>query len=97
MPTKSKEKDDVNTHTIQELTELLIKHHGLHVGVYELAFEMNIAVGAIPMPEGYALPGAAIGFSKIGIKKTDGNHPNSVDAAAVNPRPKKAIKTKSQP
>lgn len=94
MPTRSLETNDTNTHSIQELTELLIKHHGIHDGIYELTFEMNIAIGAIPMPEGYALPGAAIGFSRIGIKKTDGNHPNTVDASSINPKPKKAIKTK---
>lgn len=94
MSTKQLEKNDIQTHTIQELTEILIKYHDLHDGMYELTFEVNIAVGAIPMPEGGALPGAAVGFSKIGIKQSEGNPPNSVDAAVVNPKPKKATKTK---
>lgn len=96
MLTKSLETNDTNTHSIQELTELLIKHHGIHDGIYELTFEMNIAIGAIPMPEGSALPGAAIGFSKIGIKKTDESRPNTVDAAVVNPKQKKVVKVKSR-
>lgn len=94
MSTKPLEKNDIHTHTIQELTEILIKYHGIHNGMYELTFEVNIAVGAIPMPEGGALPGAAVGFSKIGIKRSEGNLPSCVDASLVNPKPKKAIKTK---
>jgi hypothetical protein len=96
MPTDSIKEKNNYLHSIKDLTEILIKHHDIHEGFYDLAYEVNIAVGSIPMPEGIAFPGAAVGFSRIGIKPTDAMGSHSVDAATVNPKPKKLAKPKSK-
>lgn len=74
------------------LAELLVKHHDLHEGLYDLAFEFQIAVGAIgPSPES-VLPGAMIGVKSIGLMKVDKNGPQTVNAAEVNPVKKSSRK-----
>ena len=81
-----------------ELTEILVKHKGLHEGLYNLSLEFQLAVGAVgPTPE-LICPGAMIGVSRIGLSKTEKEKTNihTVDAAKVNPAPKKrARKTKT--
>lgn len=74
-----------------EITEILIKHQGLHEGLYNLSVQFQIAVGAIgPSPE-LICPGAMLGVSRIGISKTEEEKVNihTVNAAKVNPAPKK--------
>lgn len=82
------------SHTLLEVGELLVKHHGLHEGFYEVALELQVGVGAIgPTPES-RLPGAMIGFSKVGLRKVDKLQPLVIDAAKVNPpTSKKARRT----
>lgn len=84
--------------TLTELTEILIKHQGLHEGLYNLSLEFQLAVGAVgPTPE-LLCPGAMIGVSRIGLSKTAAEKANNhtVDAAKVNPTSKKSPK-KSKP
>lgn len=74
-----------------ELTEILVKHHKLHEGLYNLSLEFQLAVGAVgPTPE-LICPGAMIGVSRIGLSKTEKEKANihTVDAAKINPAPKK--------
>lgn len=80
--------------TLTELTEILVKHQGLHEGLYNLSLEFQLAVGAVgPTPE-LICPGAMIGVSRIGLSKTEKEKANihTVDAAKVNPAPKKRAK-----
>jgi hypothetical protein len=79
-----------------EVTEILIKHQGLHEGLYNLSLQFQIAVGAVgPSPE-LITPGAMLGVSRIGLAKTEKEkaNPQTVDAAEVNPAPKKKNKKK---
>lgn len=70
---------------LHDLAKLLVKHHDLHEGLYNLSFDLQIAVGAIgPSPES-VLPGAMIGIKGVGLMKTDKEGPQTVDAAKVNP------------
>lgn len=74
-----------------ELTEILVKHQKLHEGLYNLSLEFQLAVGAVgPTPE-LICPGAMIGVSRIGLSKTETEKANihTVDAAKINPAPKK--------
>lgn len=78
-------------YSLVELTEILVKHQGLHEGLYNLYLEFRIAVGAVgPAPE-LICPGAMIGVSRIGLAKTEKEKANmhTVDASKVNPTPKK--------
>jgi len=79
-----------------EITEILIKSQRLHEGLYNLSVQFQIAVGAVgPSPETIS-PGAIIGITRIGLAKTEEKNANinTVNAAEINPAPKKAIKTK---
>lgn len=99
MSNDQKKTDDIASHSIQDITEILVKHHGFHDGFYELLFEVNVAIGSFPHPENGPLPGAAVTFSKIGLKKIASKSPNCVDAALINPSPGKktrVTKKKSQ-
>ena len=81
----------VGDFSLIEMTVILIKQQGLHEGLYNLSTQFQIAVGAIgPTPESI-LPGAMIGVSRIGLAKTEKERANihTVDAAEVNPAPKK--------
>lgn len=80
----------------RELTELLIKHNGLHTGCYELLVEFMIGAGNLgPTPEMVA-PAAIVTVSKFGLVSSQPNSAVAVNAATVNPLPKKrATKAKS--
>lgn len=73
------------TLSLQQIAELIIKEQKLHEGLYDLAFEFQIGVGAVgPSPE-TVLPGAMIGISRIGIKRAEKLGPLTVDASKINP------------
>lgn len=67
---------------------MLVKHFGLHEGIYDLAVELRLAVGQVGTRED-SLPGAIVGVSAIGLQKTEKAGPHTVDAAKVNPTIKK--------
>ncbi len=80
--------------SLVEMTEILIKKQGLHEGLYNLSVQFQIAVGAVgPSPE-LICPGAMMGVSRIGLSKTEEEKKNihTVNAAEVNPAPKKGAK-----
>jgi len=77
--------------SLVELTEILLKYQGINEGLYNLSLEFQFAFGAVgPSPE-LICPGAMIGVSRIGLSKTEKEKANmhTVDAAKVNPAPKK--------
>lgn len=72
---------------LKELLTVLLKHYGIHEGVYDLAIGLKVAVGPIG-PESEPLPGAAFGVADVGIIRTDKRGGFIVDAAEVNPAPR---------
>lgn len=83
------------SHELREITELLVKHHGLHEGLYDLALEFQIAVGAVGPDPQSIVPGAMFGVRRIGIMKTEKAGVSTVDAAQVNPsNPAKKVAAK---
>lgn len=75
----------VASHELREITEILVKHHGLHEGLYDLALEFQISVGAVGPDPASIVPGATFGIKSIGIMKTEKEGLSTVDAAKVNP------------
>ncbi len=76
--------------SLVEMAEMLIKHQGIHEGLYNLSLRFQIAIGAVgPSPE-LRYPGAMVGVSHIGLAKTEEGKKdsNTVNAAEVNPAPK---------
>ena len=91
MPSNKHNMNKIVDFSLVELTELLVKHQKLHDGLYNLSLEFQLAVGAVgPTPE-LICPGAMIGVSRIGLSKTEKEKANihTIDAAKVNPAPKK--------
>ena len=75
----------VGSHELREITELLVRHHGLHEGLYDLAIEFQIAIGAVGIDPSAIVPGAVFGVRRIGIMKTVTPGISTVDAAEVHP------------
>ena len=93
--TKPQALEIVASHELREITELLVKHHGLHEGLYDLTVEFQFAVGAVSPDQKLILPGVMLGVSRIGIMKTEKTGAATVDAAEVNPfSPAKKITAK---
>lgn len=70
---------------LREIAELLVKHQGMHEGLYDLAIEFQIGVGGVgPSPE-LVLPGAMVGVKRIGLKQAVVLGPATVDASVINP------------
>ena len=81
---------------LAELATLLVKHHALHEGLYEVAFELQVAVGQVGPGGDKLLPGAAVGVSGMGLVRVDKIGPHTVDAAKVNPKPRAAHKAREK-
>ncbi|MFA7239321.1 MAG: hypothetical protein WC091_04350 [Sulfuricellaceae bacterium] len=99
------EKETVQTPTpiepllsARDLTEVLIKHYGIHEGFHDLMIAYQIGMGGVGPNDASISPGVMIGISKIGLTLSSRHGPNSVDAAIVNPvkkprklRPKESL------
>lgn len=70
---------------LQEIAELLVKHQGLHVGLYDLAIEFQAVIGGVRLGTESTLPGAMFGVKRIGLKQTLVTGTTTVDASVVNP------------
>lgn len=77
---------------LKELAAILVRHNGLHEGLYNVSVEFQIAVGSVG-PADTPLPGALFGVSRIGLAKVDQVGPHTIDAVQVNP--KRATRKKS--
>ncbi len=75
---------------LKKITEILIKHYGLHEGKFDILIEFQIAVGVMGPEPKSALPGALLGVAKLGVARSVADGPTTVDAALVNPKPKKS-------
>jgi len=82
---------------ITEIAVLLIKHYGLHEGLFDVVIEFQIGTGLVGPSSELSVPGAMLGISKIGLSTAQIKGPVTLDAAIVNPAPttKKASKPKT--
>lgn len=71
--------------TIRDLTEVMIKHYGLHEGLYDLLIEFQVGVGAVGPTPGEKYPGAIVGVTRIGLKRVETVSQTTVDAGDANP------------
>jgi ABC-type sugar transport system substrate-binding protein len=70
---------------LREVTELLIKHYGLHEGLYDLSFEIVMGASRVASEQGRQLPGAFFGIRNVGLVRASELGSGTVDAAVVNP------------
>ena len=80
---------DVRPVTHRQLTELLIKHAGVHEGLWALTLEFGFAAANVPIAEhdgSLAIkPTGMVSVNKVAIQRFDSPTPLTVDAAEVNP------------
>jgi hypothetical protein len=78
------------TFTYKEIATLLLKHQGIHTGLWSFTVQMGFQAGIIKAgpSEAEMVPAAIVPLLKIGIQKQDKPNPLTVDAAEVNPPPK---------
>lgn len=75
------------TFSHKELVQVLIKHQGLHEGLWMLYVEFGLgAINAGPSDD-ELLPSAVVPVKTIGIQKGEKENNLTVDAAKVNPKP----------
>ena len=75
----------------------MIRHFGIHEGVYQLNLGFKIGVGGFAMDGGLdpdPLPGAVVGVESVSLARIPEGVkvPNAIDAAVVNPAPKPKAK-----
>jgi hypothetical protein len=68
----------------KELTKALIKHHGIHEGIWGLAIEFQLAAAKTASDKDEIMPAAMVSVHRIGISKADKLNDMAVDAATVN-------------
>lgn len=73
--------------TVPQLTEILIREHGLHQGHYEFSAVFTVTIGTFTLPDLGATPGTLSGLAGVGLRRVDSPTPLSADASKVNPKP----------
>lgn len=79
---------------IRELGSLILKHHGIHEGLYDLKIEFQMATGGVGPDKASLLPGIIIGISKVGVELSKNSNETTLDAAIVNPPAKRTSTSK---
>jgi hypothetical protein len=81
--------------SMRDLAGVLVKHYGIHEGLFDLLVEFQIGTGAIGPDPTALTPGAMIGVSRVGLMPSKVEGPTTIDAAIVNPAKKALKKTKA--
>jgi hypothetical protein len=86
-----------HTLDLKTLTGVMLRHFGIHEGIYQLNLGFKIGVGGFAMgggPDTAPLPGAVVGVESVSLARIPEGEtvPNAVDAAVVNPAPKPKAK-----
>jgi len=86
-------KKETKTFTYSQLAELLVKESDIHEGHWGLFLRFGLGGGNLPIgdPGGQMVfrPAAIVPVTEIGIQEFDDPNPLTVDAAKVNPKPKR--------
>lgn len=79
--------------SMRELSEVLVKHYGLHEGSFDLLIEFQVGMGLVGFDPINTNPGAMIGVSRIGLIPALVISHTTVDAAVINPAKKSRKKS----
>jgi hypothetical protein len=90
------EATQVGTLSLKQLAAVLVKHYGLHEGLYEASIDIQTSLGNIGMTAATVCPGAMFGVSGVGLRKAKVAALHTVDARVVNPRAGAAAPAKPQ-
>lgn len=70
----------------KEVVEALLKHHGLHEGIWGLYIRFGLQAVNIGITENDLMPAAVVPLMEIGLQKFENENNIAVDAAKVNPK-----------
>lgn len=71
----------------KEIVEILIRHQGLHEGIWAASFQLGMGNTNVPSPTGSEMvPAVIVSILGVGLQRTDREGPTALDAAKVNPR-----------
>ena len=70
----------------KEVVEALLKHHGLHEGIWGLYIRFGLQAVNIGITENDLMPAAVVPLMEIGLQKFEKENNIAVDAAKVNPK-----------
>ena len=82
------------TFSYKELAEVLVKKQDIHEGIWGLYVRFGIKAANFGPTDDELKPTAIIPVLELGIQKYDKENNLSVDAAKINPIPKKKGKAK---
>lgn len=82
---------------IRQLITVLIKHYGVHEGLYDLFLEYRMGFGLSGPSPSDLLPSAMVGLARLSITRVAQLGPLTVDASKVNPRAKRARRRSKLP
>lgn len=82
---------DASQYTIpyKELAEVMVKHLDIHEGLWSVFFRFGISGFNLSLNDSPYVPSAIVPILQVGINRESEVTPLSVDAAVVNPQPKK--------
>ncbi len=69
-----------------ELVEALVKHQGIHEGIWGLFVKFGLQAVNVGASESDLMPAALIAMLEVGLQKFDKENNIAVDAAKVNPK-----------
>ena len=75
--------------SFKEVAELLIRHQGIHEGVWAVGFNLNIGTGLMGPTPDQSFPSAMVQITSAILTRVEAGQqssPSSVDAAVVNPQ-----------
>ncbi len=79
------------TFSLREIAEILIKEQNLHEGLWGIYVEFGFGAANVPaIAEGNLVPAAIAAVQKIGVQRFEESSSLTVDAAKVNPQPKRS-------
>jgi hypothetical protein len=81
--------------SFKEVVTALVKHQGLHEGIWGLYVKFGIQASNMGANENDLRPVAVLPILELGLQKFDKENNLSVDAAKVNPR--SALKPRNKP
>ena len=73
------------TFSHKEIAQMLVKHQGIHDGIWGLFVKFGIQGLNVGEDESKIVPAALVPLLAIGLQKFDKENALSVDAAKVNP------------
>lgn len=76
--------------SLQEVTQLLIKHYGIKDGQFDLLVNFQIGAGMFGPAPDQASPGVAVSVQEIGLVPSTKPSHMTVDAAKVGKQKRKA-------